>query len=40
MAKQQLWMNFNLSVSAVNKNVNQYWLLNLHFQVQEDCLEN
>ena len=26
MAKQQLWMNFNLSVSTVNKIVNQYWL--------------
>ena len=26
MTKQKLWMNFNLSVSAVNKIVNQYWL--------------
>ena len=26
MAKQQICMNFNLSVGAVNKIVNQYWL--------------
>ena len=26
MTKQQFWMNFNLSVSAVNKIITQYWL--------------